>query len=99
CAAIGVPMTAATAAMTSILFRMARLLCDFLQGFFGGNASRLLSASNPDPIHAARHRSRKIATRAAAIFGIFGQRWNSLKRQASPEAIGVSYRGTAPEDK
>jgi hypothetical protein len=58
---------------------MAQLLRDFLHGFFGGDAGRLPPASNPDPIHAARHRSRKMAVRAAAIFGIFRKRGNPLK--------------------
>jgi hypothetical protein len=59
---------------------MARLLRDFLHGFFGGDAGRLVPASNPDPIHAAPHRSRNIVTLGAAIFGIFCKRWNPLKR-------------------
>jgi hypothetical protein len=59
---------------------MAQLLRDFLHGFFGDDAGRLAPASNPHPIHAARHRSRKMAMCAAAIFGIFCKRWNPLKR-------------------
>jgi hypothetical protein len=56
---------------------MAQLLRNFLHGFFGGDAGRLPPASNPDPIHAARHRSRKMVELGAAIFG---KRWNPLKR-------------------
>jgi hypothetical protein len=51
------------------------------------------AATQSDPIHAALHRSRKIAVFAAAISGIFS---------CAPEPVeakSVSYRGTAPEDK
>jgi hypothetical protein len=46
-----------------------------------------------DPIHRERHRSRKMAHRSAANFRIF------LGAPEPVEATGVSYRGTAPEDK
>jgi hypothetical protein len=52
----------------------------FAVSFLGDDAGRLVPASNPDPIHAARHRSRKMAQRTAAIFSIFCMRWNPLKR-------------------
>jgi hypothetical protein len=46
-----------------------------------------------DPIHRARHRSRNNGRVTAASFGIF------LSVPEPVEAIGVSYRGTAPQDK
>jgi hypothetical protein len=51
------------------------------------------AGTQTDPIHRARHRSRKIAHPAAANFGIFSQAPEPV------EATGVSYRGTVPEDK
>jgi hypothetical protein len=62
--------------MANILFRM-------VNSFTMMHMPAQPPARTPDPIHRAEHRSQENAALAAAIFSIFGKRWNPLRRQAS----------------